>query len=123
MTYDGAKLRLYINGVEERSANQTGNVRASVGSVFHAANWKASSYWLGQQTDVGLWSRALAPSEIAALADSSNVMLRCGGVPLIQDPRARRGFVGQAGGGGATAGATPWLYAHRRGSRIIGAVA
>jgi len=47
------------------------------------------AYFRGQLARLLLHSRALTPSEIAALADPSNVDLRVGGVPLILPPRRR----------------------------------
>jgi len=49
----------------------------------------ANQNWNGFLTDIMLWSRCLTESEIAALADPSNVDLRVGNVPLILPPRRR----------------------------------
>jgi len=73
----------------------------------------------GGIADMCIWNRALSPSEIAALADRSNVMLEVGGEPLIWTPSFKTYFYGALAAGGAT----PWLYAHRRSSRVIGACA
>jgi len=63
----------------------------------------------GAIEDYMIWSRILSPAEIMQLADPSNVMLS----GAIREPRPRRSFVGQVA-------AKPWLYAHRRSSRVIG---
>jgi len=68
-----------------------------IGAITHNREVRIGNYdpgsgnqnWNGFLTDIMLWSRCLTESEIAALADPSNVDLRVGGVPLILPPRRR----------------------------------
>ena len=110
--YNGADVLLYLDGLLKSTtsfpdgvlANSTAIVR--IGQRVDAGT---ARNFLGIMADTCLWSRALSAAEINMLADPSNVMLS----GAIREPRPRRSFVGQVA-------AKPWLYAHRRSSRVIG---
>ena len=110
--------KLYIDGVVIAS----NTISTSSGGPFNSlrlGGWADGSQpYVGSLADPCIWSRALAPGEIAALADRSNVMLDCGGIPLIR-PFVNKTYFWS----GSVPGATPWLYAHRRNSRVIGVFA
>jgi len=118
----------YVNGVPAAALATSGWCHLCINGITIASsvvilgqkNDLANNYTLhGKLSDFCIWNRALSPSEISAAADPWNRNLSCGGVPLIREPRPLRGFIGQAGGGGAAT--FPWLW--RRNSRVIGASA
>jgi endo-beta-N-acetylglucosaminidase D len=66
-TYDGATMKLYINGVLDNSQATTGSVSAN--APFSLARNNASSRCLdGRLDEVRAWTRALTAAEIAANA-------------------------------------------------------
>ncbi|MBE3134088.1 MAG: hypothetical protein IMZ55_11480 [Acidobacteria bacterium] len=104
---------IFVNGVD-RTVNATDYVGVADANCIGACSWRY--FYLGRLADVLVWNRALAPAEIAALADTSNVMLEYAGVPLI-GPRPRRWWpIGAAPPAGI-----PWVYAHSRSAAVIGA--
>lgn len=88
----GGQVRLYLNGLLKSAINAS-----AIGSLKNSKRARLANYDPGSSTqnfdgllaDACLWSRALTPPEISALADRSNVDLRVGGVPLILPPRRR----------------------------------
>lgn len=84
--YDGTR-KLYVNGTMGDS--DTGTVAFDAGTGWTIGSEGTDRYFTGMLVDTCIWSRALTPSEISALADPSNVDLRVGGVPLILPPRRR----------------------------------
>jgi hypothetical protein len=72
-TYDGATVRLYVNGVEAASKPLTGAVTADTTPVILGGNGNDASgvpteLFPGRIDELMLYARALGPSEIAALA-------------------------------------------------------
>lgn len=69
---DGARLRLYQNGIEVASAPYDGTLVAPPVMASLAIGVKtgddgltpAFGYWQGRMDDVGLWRRALTPAEV-----------------------------------------------------------
>ncbi|MBE3124822.1 MAG: hypothetical protein IMZ57_04100 [Acidobacteria bacterium] len=108
-------ITLYVNGVSY-AGDWTGTA-ASAGFVSGGVVGilRDSLEFGGLIADPCVFPRVLSPSEIACLADPTNVMLSCGGVDAILPP-FRKWWV--IGGGGAPA-AKPWLY--RRRNQVIGA--
>jgi len=83
-TYDGAFLRLYVDGILAATPTaQTGLLTTTypigLALVYSGINW------LGGLSDVLIHNRALSPAEIQQLADPSNVMLS----GLILPPKRR----------------------------------
>ena len=65
-TYDGATIKLYINGVLENTVSQTGNIRNSNFVTHVAGGWNGVRY-AGVLDDARLYSRALTTAEIQSL--------------------------------------------------------
>ena len=107
----GATPRMYVDGVEgvvTGTSTKTATVSWRIAPQGYRPFGGVASC---RVIDPCLWTRCLASAEINMLADPSNVMMS----GAIREPRPRRDFVGQVG-----AAAKPWLYAHRRSSRVIG---
>jgi hypothetical protein len=65
-TYDGATLRLYVNGVQVASRAQTGAIRVSGGTLSIGGNAAFGQYWIGRIDEVRIYNRALSASQIQA---------------------------------------------------------
>jgi glucose/arabinose dehydrogenase len=65
-TYDGAVLRLYVNGVEAATRALTGGIVASAGPLRLGGNSVWGEYFSGSQDDVRVYSRALSAAEVQA---------------------------------------------------------
>jgi chitodextrinase len=63
-TYDGASLKLYVNGVQVASRSQTGAIKISTGKVGIGGDGFWGQYFNGLIDDVRIYNRALAPAEI-----------------------------------------------------------
>jgi hypothetical protein len=64
-TYDGATLRLYVNGVQSSSKAVTGSIRASAGVLRIGGNGSWGNEWFsGLIDEVRLYNRALTAAEI-----------------------------------------------------------
>jgi len=60
-TYDGIKMRIYVNGVEKGSDNLSGNIAASSMNI----GWgQDDRFWKGIIDEVRIYNRALSASEI-----------------------------------------------------------
>jgi hypothetical protein len=73
LTYDGVMLRLYIGGVAADSVAASGGI-TNQGVPFNIGTLPFSNnpYWLtGMLDEIGLWSRALTPAEIACISQQS----------------------------------------------------
>ena len=64
LTYDGAFVRLYANGVQIDAVAKTGSI-ASVGAPFNIGGRQDGFDFNGQVDEVEVFTRALAPTEIA----------------------------------------------------------
>jgi hypothetical protein len=73
-TYDGAVLRLYVNGNQVASRSQTGSIVTSSGNLTLGADSTFGQYWNGRIDEVRVYSRALTPSEIAFDRDAPVVV-------------------------------------------------
>ena len=60
-TYDGIKMRIYVNGVEKGSDNLSGNIVASSMTIGYG-DW--DRFWKGIIDEVRIYNRALSASEI-----------------------------------------------------------
>jgi glucose/arabinose dehydrogenase len=63
-TYDGATLRLYVNGSQVASKAQTGSIPASTGALRIGGNSVWSEWFAGLIDEVRIYSRALTAGEI-----------------------------------------------------------
>jgi CotH kinase protein/Concanavalin A-like lectin/glucanases superfamily/Lamin Tail Domain/Immunoglobulin domain len=76
-TCDGATLRLYRNGEEVGSVAYTGNlitpsmsslgIAVKLNDAGTAPDTGAPGFWQGKMDDLGVWNRALAPTELLAI--------------------------------------------------------
>jgi len=67
LTYDGATVRLYADGVEVASGQRTWNTTITVARIGRQVN-EAPEFWDGMVDDVRLYDEALSAEEIAWLA-------------------------------------------------------
>ena len=65
-TYDGATLRLYVNGVQVASKAQTGEMLATTGPLRLGANSIWGEHFSGLIDEVRIYNRALAVGDIQA---------------------------------------------------------
>ena len=63
-TYDGSVQRLYINGVQVASRNQTGPIAVSNGAVRIGGNAVWGEFFQGRIDEVRIYNRALSAAEI-----------------------------------------------------------
>ena len=71
-TYDGANLRLYVNGVLVRSGARTGTIRNSGGALRIGGNQTWGGEWFaGTIDEVRVYDRALTATEIGADMNST----------------------------------------------------
>jgi autotransporter-associated beta strand protein len=63
-TYDGATLRLYVNGVQVVSQAVTGAIRTSSGALSIGGNAVWGEYFRGRIDDVRVYNRALSAAEV-----------------------------------------------------------
>jgi hypothetical protein len=62
-TYDGATLRLYINGAQVSSQPHSGAIVTSTGALRIGGD-SAGEYFQGLLDEIRIYNRALSPSEI-----------------------------------------------------------
>ena len=72
MTYDGAMIRLYVNGVQEASVAATIAIAANNLSLGIGAQSDGASRFQGSIDDARVYCRALGPSEIQGLLSPPN---------------------------------------------------
>jgi hypothetical protein len=65
-TYDGATLRLYVNGIEVESQPGGGNIQVSTGRLRVGGNAVWGEWFAGRIDEVRIYNRALSPAEIQA---------------------------------------------------------
>ena len=66
LTYDGAALRLYVNGVQVASRSRTGNLLTSANPLQIGGDSLHGQYFSGIIDEVRIFSRARTASEIQA---------------------------------------------------------
>jgi hypothetical protein len=74
-TYDGATVRLYVNGVQVASRAQTGNIATSSNPLQIGGDTDYGQYFSGIIDDVRVYNRALSASEIQADMNSPVVSM------------------------------------------------
>jgi Concanavalin A-like lectin/glucanases superfamily/Calx-beta domain len=65
-TYDGANMRMYVNGVLVRTVARTGNITASTGPLRIGGNEVWGEFFTGLIDDVRVYNRALTLAEVQA---------------------------------------------------------
>jgi hypothetical protein len=65
-TYDGASLRLYVNGVQVASVAKTGNIKTSGNLLQIGGNTIFGQYFKGVIDEVKVYNRALSKAQIQA---------------------------------------------------------
>ncbi|MDA0180877.1 Ig-like domain-containing protein [Solirubrobacter phytolaccae] len=65
-SYDGAKLRLFVNGTQVASKNSTSGLTTSSGALRIGGNAVWGEYFKGRIDEVRVYNRALTATEIAA---------------------------------------------------------
>ena len=65
-TYDGARMRLYVNGTLVRTVTRTGNIVLSTGALRIGGNSSWGEYFTGLIDDVRVYNRALSLAEVQA---------------------------------------------------------
>ncbi len=63
-TFDGANLRIYINGVEKKVVVAAGAITTSSGILSIGGNTVWGEFFKGKMDDVRIYNRALSPAEI-----------------------------------------------------------
>lgn len=64
-TYDGAIMRLYLNGVQVASRAATGSLQVNANPLSMGGNTYGGEYFQGRIDEVRIYNRALTPAEIA----------------------------------------------------------
>ena len=64
MTYDGATLRLYVNGVQVSSVARTGSIATSANPLQIGGDSIYGQYFQGLIDEVRVYNRALSQAEI-----------------------------------------------------------
>jgi hypothetical protein len=64
MTYDGAQVRLFVNGTQVRSVARTGSIAASTGPLRIGGNAVWTEFFNGRIDEVRIYNRALTATEI-----------------------------------------------------------
>ncbi len=70
LTYDGALIKLYANGVQVGQDTKTGTIDGS-GSPFNIGGRAGSLFFSGQIDEVDVFNRALGQSEVQAIYNAS----------------------------------------------------
>ena len=65
-TYDGATLRLYVNGTQVSATGATGLISATASPLMIGGNSVWNEFFAGTIDDVRIYNRALSPAEIGA---------------------------------------------------------
>jgi hypothetical protein len=74
-TYDGATMRLYLDGILQGSLAVTLNT-TNTGTMYIGSMLLAGRYYQGSFDALAYWSRCLSPSEIAGLGPDPCAVLR-----------------------------------------------
>lgn len=61
--YDGATMKIYVDGIERNSVAQTGSFDVAT-STFKIGGWKSGNYWNGYLDEIRIWGGARSQTEI-----------------------------------------------------------
>lgn len=74
VTYDGTNMKMYVNGVQQASFGQTGNILYATSPLCimeeAVTNGCAAPYGAGSLDDVRIWNRGLTQAEVSLLYNS-----------------------------------------------------
>jgi PKD repeat protein len=70
-TYDGARQRLFVNGVQVASRTQTGAIATSTSPLRIGADGARGEHFLGRIDEVRIYSRALSGSELQTIMNTA----------------------------------------------------
>jgi hypothetical protein len=72
-SYDGVKMRVYIDGVKSDSLEaDITSISSNSSFIFgHDNSWASNNYFEGKLDDIGIWNRALTESEVTALFNAN----------------------------------------------------
>jgi hypothetical protein len=72
-SYDGVKMRVYIDGVKSDSLEaDITSISTNSSFIFgHDNSWASNNYFEGKLDDIGIWNRALTESEVTALFNAN----------------------------------------------------
>ena len=65
-TYDGARIRLYVNGVEVASQPAAGSIESNINPIWIGGNSPYGEYFQGKIDDVRIYGKALTQAQIQA---------------------------------------------------------
>lgn len=100
-TYDGAALRLYVNGVQQAIVTATGPILDSASPVLLGRD-EGGSTLSGRLDDVRVYDRALTAAEIAAMASAQAAGRRLAtwsGMSIVAQPQGAVWTIGQQNSG------------------------
>lgn len=63
-TYDGTNLKIYVNGILEKTVSHTGNIVSNASNVINLGGATGDRYLDGQMDEVRIWNVAHSESEI-----------------------------------------------------------
>ena len=92
VTYDGATIRMYVNGVQTGTRAQTGALRTSTQPLRFGGNAVWPEWFRGRLDEVRIYNRALTGAQIQAdmaKAVSSPTLLRAAGKTGAKRPVAK----------------------------------
>ena len=92
LTYDGATLRLYVNGVQVASQARTGNLVTSANPLQIGGDSIFGQYFQGSIDEVRIYNQALSPSEIQADMQTPVVRSPALSPPALLPPAAAYSF-------------------------------
>ena len=70
LTYDGANLRLYINGVQVSSTAVTGTIQASTSQLWIGGNQPYGEYFQGVIDEAQVYNRGLSATEVQTVMNT-----------------------------------------------------
>ncbi len=94
VTYDGAMLRLYVNGIQVSSRAQTGAIRTSTGPLTIGGDATFGQYFQGRIDEVRVYNRALTAAQIQTDMNTPIVV----GPPDLTAPTDPSGLTATAAG-------------------------
>ena len=109
-TYDGAVMRMYVNGFLEGQAPYTGGIFPGTNSLIIGAALPGLSHFSGRIDEPAVYNRALSETEIQAIYSAGSGG-KCHRPIITTQPRNQLGYWGQSITLSAAAlGATPMSY-------------